>query len=170
MFALSAVDFAGKDRAEPQLWLGEVVATAGLILLVFALARSGRAAVAPAAVGAGLRDHTARRAGYDPVTVGTTADDHKAYCPGATPVQARIAGDRRTGRLLRAQLLGSRDAEIAERIDVFAAAISSGAAVGDVSDLDLSYTPPLGSPWDVVQLAATAWQRIVIEQQSPTRA
>jgi len=52
MFALSAVDFSGKDRAEPQLWLGEVVATAGLILLVFALARSGRAAVAPGAVGA----------------------------------------------------------------------------------------------------------------------
>jgi arsenate reductase len=32
--------------------LGEVVATAGLVLLVFALARSQRAAVAPAAVGA----------------------------------------------------------------------------------------------------------------------
>ena len=34
------------------LWLGEVVATAGLILLIFALARTGRAAAAPAAVGA----------------------------------------------------------------------------------------------------------------------
>src|SRR5439155_12371848 len=33
-------------------WLGEVVATIGLILLIFALAHSGRAAVAPAAVGA----------------------------------------------------------------------------------------------------------------------
>ncbi|GAA2351513.1 NAD(P)/FAD-dependent oxidoreductase [Dactylosporangium salmoneum] len=40
--------------------------------------------------GTGLRDHTARAAGYDPVTVATTADDHKAYYPGATPV--RIPG------------------------------------------------------------------------------
>ncbi|MFI6263217.1 aquaporin [Micromonospora sp. NPDC051006] len=52
MFDLAAVDFAGKDRSAGHLWLGEVVATTGLILLVFALARSGRAAVAPAAVGA----------------------------------------------------------------------------------------------------------------------
>ncbi|MFC3500016.1 aquaporin [Micromonospora krabiensis] len=52
MFDLAAVDFASKDRAAGHLWLGEVVATAGLILLIFALARSGRALVAPAAVGA----------------------------------------------------------------------------------------------------------------------
>ena len=52
MFDLAAVDFSGQDRSAGHLWLGEVVATAGLILLIFALARSGRSAVAPAAVGA----------------------------------------------------------------------------------------------------------------------
>ncbi|MEU0154138.1 MIP/aquaporin family protein [Micromonospora fulviviridis] len=52
MFDLAAVDFSGKDRSAGHLWLGEVVATTGLILLIFALARSGRAPVAPAAVGA----------------------------------------------------------------------------------------------------------------------
>ncbi|MFC7241333.1 aquaporin [Catellatospora aurea] len=39
-------------RDKPQLWLGEVVATAGLVLLVFALVRTGRAALAAPAVGA----------------------------------------------------------------------------------------------------------------------
>ncbi|MEV5692535.1 aquaporin [Micromonospora globbae] len=52
MFNLAAVDFSHKDRAAGHLWLGEVVATTGLLLLIFALARSGRAPVAPAAVGA----------------------------------------------------------------------------------------------------------------------
>jgi len=52
MFDLSAVTFSAKDRSAGHLWLGEIVATAGLLLLIFALARSGRAAVAPAAVGA----------------------------------------------------------------------------------------------------------------------
>ncbi|MET7952022.1 MIP/aquaporin family protein [Micromonospora sp. NPDC005324] len=52
MFDLAAVTWSGKDRDGGNLWLGEVVATTGLILLVFALARSGRAPVAPAAVGA----------------------------------------------------------------------------------------------------------------------
>ena len=117
------------------------------------------------AAGTGLRDQTARQAGYDPVTVGITADDHKAYYLGATSVQVRITGDRPTGRLLVAQLLGSHGAEIAKRIDIVATAIPSGAAVADISDLDLSYTPPLGSPWDVIQLAATAWQRTVVEQR-----
>jgi arsenate reductase len=52
MFSLPAVHFSTKQRAAGHLWLGEIVATAGLILLIFALARSGRAAAAPAAVGA----------------------------------------------------------------------------------------------------------------------
>ena len=30
-----------------------------------------------------------------------------------------------------------------------------------VSDLDLSYTPPLGSPWDAVQMGTQAWTRAV---------
>jgi glycerol uptake facilitator-like aquaporin len=52
MFDLAPVTFSTKDRAAGHLWLGEIVATVGLLLLIFALARSGRAAVAPAAVGA----------------------------------------------------------------------------------------------------------------------
>jgi arsenate reductase len=52
MFALHPVTFSTRDRTAGHLWLGEVVATTGLLLLIFALARSGRAAVAPAAVGA----------------------------------------------------------------------------------------------------------------------
>jgi len=106
----------------------------------------------------GLRKDTARHAGFDAVTVPTTADDHKAYYPGATPIHIRVTGDRRTGRLLGAQLLGHHSAEIAKRIDTYATAISYGASVADIIDLDLSYTPPLGSPWDAVQVAATAWE------------
>ncbi|WP_275407544.1 hypothetical protein [Paractinoplanes ferrugineus] len=113
------------------------------------------------AAGTGLRDAAARQAGFDPVTVATTADDHKAYYPGATPVHLRITGDRRTGRLLGAQLLGARDAEIAKRVDTYATAISYGATVDGIADLDLSYTPPLGSPWDAVQVATTAWRRVL---------
>jgi glycerol uptake facilitator-like aquaporin len=52
MFALRAVSASSKDRSSGHLWLGEVVATAGLIALIFALARSGRTQLAPPAVGA----------------------------------------------------------------------------------------------------------------------
>ncbi|MFF4223452.1 aquaporin [Streptomyces abikoensis] len=50
MFAEPLVTWSTHDRRAPQLWLGEVVATAGLILMIFGLARVGRAHFAPVAV------------------------------------------------------------------------------------------------------------------------
>jgi glycerol uptake facilitator-like aquaporin len=52
MFDLPALQISAKDRITLGHGLGEVVATAGLVLLVFALARTGRAALSAAAVGA----------------------------------------------------------------------------------------------------------------------
>jgi NADPH-dependent 2,4-dienoyl-CoA reductase/sulfur reductase-like enzyme len=107
----------------------------------------------------GLRDHEATAAGFDPVTVESVADDHKAYYPGAHRITMRFTGDRATGQLLGLQLFGHRSAEIAKRVDIAATAIFHGMTVDGLSDLDLSYTPPLGSPWDAVQIGAQAWVR-----------
>jgi glycerol uptake facilitator-like aquaporin len=52
MFALSAVSISTHHRASPAHLFAEIIATLGLILLIFALARSGRLSTAPAAVGA----------------------------------------------------------------------------------------------------------------------
>jgi NADPH-dependent 2,4-dienoyl-CoA reductase/sulfur reductase-like enzyme len=112
-----------------------------------------------AAARTGLRDHEARAAGFEPVTVGSEADDHKAYYPGSHRITMRVTGDRATGRLLGMQLFGHKNAEIAKRIDIAATAIFHGMTVDAVSDLDLSYTPPLGSPWEAVQMGAQAWVR-----------
>jgi len=112
-----------------------------------------------AAARTGLRDHEAQAAGFDPVTVAFEADDHKAYYPGSHKIAMRFTGDRATGRLLGVQLFGHKHAEIAKRVDIAAAAIFHGMTVDEVSDLDLSYTPPLGSPWDAVQMGAQAWTR-----------
>jgi len=112
-----------------------------------------------AAARTGLRDHEAKAAGFDPLTVQSEADDHKAYYPGSHRITIRVTGDRATGRLLGMQLFGHRHAEIAKRIDIAATAIFHGMAIDGLSDLDLSYTPPLGSPWEAVQMGAQAWMR-----------
>jgi glycerol uptake facilitator-like aquaporin len=52
MFALPAVTISAKSRATPAHFLSEIIATLGLIVVIFALARSGRSRVTPAAVGA----------------------------------------------------------------------------------------------------------------------
>lgn len=52
MFELGAVHWAEKTRSSGGLWLGEVVATVGLLMVIFGVVRSGRASAAPFAVGA----------------------------------------------------------------------------------------------------------------------
>ncbi len=52
MFALSAISISTKHRASEAHLLSEVVATLGLLLVIFSLARTRRGSIAPAAVGA----------------------------------------------------------------------------------------------------------------------
>lgn len=106
----------------------------------------------------GLRDTGAAAAGFDPLTVALTTWDHKAYYPGATELHLRVTGCRRSGRLLGAQIVGHRSAEVSKRIDIFATALYHGMQVEELSHLDLSYTPPLSSPFDPVQMAAMQWE------------
>jgi NADPH-dependent 2,4-dienoyl-CoA reductase/sulfur reductase-like enzyme len=112
-----------------------------------------------AAARTGLRDDEARAAGFDPLTVAATAPDHKPYYPGAHDIAMRWTADRTSGRLLGCQLVGHQSTQIAKRIDVPATAMHAGWTIDRISDLDLSYTPPFGSPWDALQVGAQAWTR-----------
>jgi NADPH-dependent 2,4-dienoyl-CoA reductase/sulfur reductase-like enzyme len=105
----------------------------------------------------GLSDEEARAARFLPLTVETTAFDHTPYYPGAAPIHVRITGDCHSGCLLGAQLVGNWHAEIAKRIDIFATALFHQMPVEMLSDLDLSYTPPVSTPWDPIQLATQQW-------------
>jgi glycerol uptake facilitator-like aquaporin len=99
MYGEAAVSWSTTDRTAPHLWLGEVVATAGLVVLIFALAASGRAAVAPAAVGAYIGAaywFTSSTSFANPaVTIGRAfSDTFAGIAPGSLPgfVIAQIAG------------------------------------------------------------------------------
>jgi arsenate reductase len=52
MFGLAAISISTTHRGSPPHLFAEVVATVGLLLVIFSLARTGRHALAPAAVGA----------------------------------------------------------------------------------------------------------------------
>jgi NADPH-dependent 2,4-dienoyl-CoA reductase/sulfur reductase-like enzyme len=115
----------------------------------------------------GLLDREASEAGFDPLTIQSEFWDHKAYYPGPTKLHLRVTGDRSTGKLLGAQIVGSWKAEVSKRIDIFATALFHDMRVDELNDLDLSYTPPLGSPWDAVQMGAQAWSQAVRRQHFP---
>ncbi|GAA3220698.1 MIP/aquaporin family protein [Actinocorallia longicatena] len=99
MFGLPAVGSARHDRALGHLWLGEVVATLGLVLLIFSLVRTHRTALAAPAVGAYIGAaywFTSSTSFANPaVTVGRAfSDTFAGIAPGSVPgfVVAQIVG------------------------------------------------------------------------------
>jgi NADPH-dependent 2,4-dienoyl-CoA reductase/sulfur reductase-like enzyme len=118
------------------------------------------------AAGTGLHDIQATKAGFDPLTVMLTSPDHNAYYSGAKEMTICITGDRPTRRLLGAQIVGHRESEVAKRVDIIAAALYNGMLVENICDLDLTYTPPLSSPWDPLQKAAMQWVKMA-KAESP---
>lgn len=99
MFDLSAVTQAQHTRSDSSLWLGEVIATLGLILLIFSLVRSERAALAAPAVGAYIGAaywFTSSTSFANPaVTIGRAfSDTFAGIAPGSVPgfVIAQLIG------------------------------------------------------------------------------
>ncbi|HEX4170051.1 MAG TPA: FAD-dependent oxidoreductase [Bryobacteraceae bacterium] len=145
---------AGENAAGGEAVFAGVVGTQVVKVFEVAIARTG------------LLDCEARQAGFDAFTAQTEMWDHKAYYPGARKLCVRITGDRSSGRLLGAQILGHWKAEISKRIDVLATALYHEMTVEALNELDLSYTPPLSSPWDPVQMSAQAWCHAIRTQRS----
>jgi glycerol uptake facilitator-like aquaporin len=99
MFSLPAVELSTKARSSGALWLSEVVATFGLLLVILGVARSARPAAAPYAVAAyigGAYFFTSSTSFANPaVTVARTLSDSFAgIAPASVPafVTAQIAG------------------------------------------------------------------------------
>ena len=100
----------------------------------------------------GLSEKEARLAGYGFVTAFVDSTTRAGYFPGAQPIRTKLLAEKRTGRLLGAQIVGREGA--AKRIDVLATAIWNEMGVDEVLGLDLSYAPPFAPVWDPVLIAA----------------
>jgi NADPH-dependent 2,4-dienoyl-CoA reductase/sulfur reductase-like enzyme len=109
----------------------------------------------------GLKDDDGRRFGYDPLTIAGEYWDHKRYYPSAKKVLIRLTGDRLTGQLLGVQMAGAPETSVAKRIDTAAAALFAKESVDDINAFDLSYSPPLNSPWDPLQSSAQDWLKLL---------
>ncbi|RCW44402.1 MULTISPECIES: FAD-dependent oxidoreductase [unclassified Halanaerobium] len=101
----------------------------------------------------GLSEEEAVKNGFNVKTKLLESWDHKVYYPPVYKMYTEVIIDSDSRRILGAQIMGNKNAEIAKRIDIFAAAIFNKMKTNDFNQLDLSYTPPLSSPWDPVQMA-----------------
>jgi len=124
------------DRSRPALWLGEIVATGGLLLLIFSLVRTKRAAIVAPAVGAYIGAaywFTSSTSFANPaVTVGRAfSDTFAGIAPASVPgfVLAQIVGAA-AGVALVLVLYPGRSAEAASPETTAAEAHRSADAIG----------------------------------------
>ncbi len=100
----------------------------------------------------GMSSREAEAAGYAFVTASVDSTTRAGYFPGAEPIRVKMIAERRTGRLLGAQVVGRQAA--AKRIDALAICIWNEMGVDEILSLDLSYAPPFSPVWDPVLIAA----------------
>ena len=101
----------------------------------------------------GLSLDQAKAAGYDAVSSIITKGDRASYYPGSRDNTICLILDKKTGRLLGAQAIGSES--VAGRINVFATAITCGMTVSEINELDLVYAPPVAPVYDPILIAAS---------------
>jgi NADPH-dependent 2,4-dienoyl-CoA reductase/sulfur reductase-like enzyme/rhodanese-related sulfurtransferase len=96
----------------------------------------------------GLTEKQARQLGHNVITALVPGPDRAHYYPTAKTVLVKLVADAGNGRLLGAQVLGPGDA--VKRIDVLATALTFGATMDNLPDLDLGYAPPYATAVDPI--------------------
>jgi NADPH-dependent 2,4-dienoyl-CoA reductase/sulfur reductase-like enzyme len=100
----------------------------------------------------GLSLAEAEKSGFEPVEMVIQSSTRAHRHPGASMIGVQMVGDRKSGRLLGAQLVGRDGA--AHRINAAAVALHARFTVEEFSQSDLAYAPPFGPTWDPLLTAA----------------
>jgi CoA-dependent NAD(P)H sulfur oxidoreductase len=100
----------------------------------------------------GISEKQAKEEGIDYVSTVIEHGSRAHYYPGGSKIRVKLIAERKTGRLLGAEMVG-RDG-VAKRIDVFATALHARMSIDEIAGLDLSYAPPFAPVWDPILIAA----------------
>jgi pyruvate/2-oxoglutarate dehydrogenase complex dihydrolipoamide dehydrogenase (E3) component len=100
----------------------------------------------------GLGIQTAQRFGFDVDSQIIEAESKVGYMPGSKRMLVKLIFDRRSGRLLGAQMAGKEG--VARRINALAVAIHQKMTIDEIARLDFAYAPPFSAPFDPILIAA----------------
>lgn len=100
----------------------------------------------------GLTAAEAQKFGFFPEAVTITSRSRAHSFPGGSPLHVHLVGDKKSGRLLGAQMVGREGA--AHRINAAAVALHNQMSVASFGQSDLAYAPPFGPTWDPMLTAA----------------
>ncbi len=100
----------------------------------------------------GLDINEAKKAGFDPVDAVISTRSRAHIYPGNEEIKVHIIGDKKSGRMLGMQMVGTDG--VAHRINAPAVALHNKMTVEDFVQCDLAYAPPFSPVWDPVLTAA----------------
>jgi len=100
----------------------------------------------------GLSVSEAEKFGFDPIENMIKSGSKAHAHPGNTIIQVNMIGDKKSGRLLGVQMVGTEG--VAHRINGPAVALHGGMTVAQYCQTDLAYAPPFGPTWDPTLTAA----------------
>lgn len=107
----------------------------------------------------GLNEKGAAAIGLDYDKTYIYSASHASYYPGGANMSVKALWDRKTLKLLGAQIVGFDGVD--KRLDVLAACIRLGAKITDLTRLELCYAPPFGSAKDPVNMLGFTAENIV---------
>ncbi len=100
----------------------------------------------------GLNERTATAAGIEFASVVVPGFDRLGYMPGAQRVIVKLLADVKTQKVIGAQVVGTGGVD--KRVDALATALTFGATLEDLSNIDFAYAPPFNGPIDNIATAA----------------
>lgn len=107
----------------------------------------------------GLNEKSAKAAGINYDKTYIYSGSHASYYPGANNMSVKALWDKKTLKILGAQIVGFDGVD--KRMDVLAAAIRFGAKITDLKELELCYAPPFGSAKDPVNMLGFVAENII---------
>ena len=116
---------------------------------------------------AGLSEAEAVAAGFPAVAVLVAAHDRAHYYPTAKMMFLKLIADRATRRVLGVEAVGEAGDAVKSRVDAIAAAMTFGADLEAVSNLEVAYAPPYAQAMDIVNLAANALENVIEGRNDP---
>ncbi|MBQ4093058.1 MAG: CoA-disulfide reductase, partial [Firmicutes bacterium] len=107
----------------------------------------------------GINERTAQAQGLDYDKAYTYSPSHATYYPGASQISVKALWDKKTLKILGAQIVGFDGVD--KRMDVLATAIRFGAKITDLAELELCYAPPFGSAKDPINMLGFVAENVV---------
>jgi len=94
----------------------------------------------------GLNIREAEASGFEPEAVVVKTRSRAHAHPGSSPIWIQMVGDKKSGRLLGAQMVGREG--VAHRINSVSVALANRMTAEAFSQTDMAYAPPFGPVWD----------------------